>query len=202
MQIKSSKACTNPTHQDKDPVAVKDLIDCISPAVNDADEGKDIEEESPYGQVMLQNPYFTAPNPHMTSHQFNKSAKKKKLTHTMRNTQRENRQTTPTKETPGQTKPTAGRGSEPTLAVGLAKPTPAVGLDPHRQWVWTHAGNGSGTTPTVGLVPCRQWVWPDPTSNPPKSASKLDSNAPQIISNASKFVSNASKLVFEIRSKT
>jgi hypothetical protein len=33
--------------------------------------------ESPYGQVMLQNPYFTAPNPHMTSHQFNKSAKKK-----------------------------------------------------------------------------------------------------------------------------
>jgi hypothetical protein len=44
MQIKSSKACTNPTHQDKDPVAVKDLIDCISPAVNDADEGKDIEE--------------------------------------------------------------------------------------------------------------------------------------------------------------
>jgi hypothetical protein len=44
MQIKSSKACTNPTHQDKDPVAVKDLINCISPAVNDADEGKDIEE--------------------------------------------------------------------------------------------------------------------------------------------------------------
>jgi hypothetical protein len=46
--------------------------------------------------------------------------KKKKLTHTMKNTQRkENRQTTPTKETPGQTKPTAGRGSGPTPVVGL-----------------------------------------------------------------------------------
>ena len=44
MQIKSSKACTNPTHQDKDPMAIKDPIDCISPAVNDAYEGKDIEE--------------------------------------------------------------------------------------------------------------------------------------------------------------
>jgi hypothetical protein len=95
--------------------------------------------------------------------------KKKKLTHTMRNTQRkESRQTTPTKETPGQTKPTVGRGSGSMLAVGLARPTPVV-----------------------GLVPRRQWVWPNPTSNPPKSASKLDSNAPQIISNASKSVSNA-----------
>jgi hypothetical protein len=106
---------------------------------------------------MLQNPYFTAPNPHMTSHQFNKIAKKQnKLTHTMRNTQRkENRQTTPTKETTGQTKPTADRGSGPTLAVGLARPTPAVGLDPRwswvwpdrrRQWVWYHTGSGSGQT--------------------------------------------------------
>ena len=46
MQIKSFKACTNPTptYQDKDPVAVKDPIDCISPVVNDAYKGKDIEE--------------------------------------------------------------------------------------------------------------------------------------------------------------
>jgi hypothetical protein len=61
---------------------------------------------------MLQNPHFTALNPHMTSHQFNKIAKNKnKLTHTMRNTQR--------KENP-QTH--AGNGSGTTPAVGLARP--------------------------------------------------------------------------------
>jgi hypothetical protein len=99
---------------------------------------KQKKQESPYGQVMLQNLHFTASNPHVTCHQINKSAKnKKKLTHTMRNTQRkENPTNTPMKETPGQTKPTAGRGSGPTSAVGLARPAPTVGLVPRRQWVW------------------------------------------------------------------
>ena len=45
--------------------------------------GSNIVDKSTYGSVMMQNPPFIAPNSHMTSHQFNKSAKNENdLTHT------------------------------------------------------------------------------------------------------------------------
>jgi hypothetical protein len=73
---------------------------------------------------MLQNPYFTAPNPHMTSHQFNKSAKKKKKAHPRH------------EKYPKERKPTDHTHERDTRPDQTHR----------RPWVWTHAGCGSGQT--------------------------------------------------------